>query len=155
PEMRPHTRAEAVAVVDTVEGWQARYLHALGRRLVYASDEYYLLADRPFPDLAAYDDCAQHENGIGMARTFEAEARAALAGAAADAPTGPGSGFFAGVAGAPADGYRAPKLSHHMSRFSSHSEENRDIRCRTFLITGEFGARVLEPLLAELPGNPQ
>ena len=51
--------------------------------------------------------CAQHENGIGMARTFEAEVRAALAGDDV-AGTGPRSGFFAWVDGAPADGYRAP-----------------------------------------------
>src|SRR5215211_4313361 len=37
-EMRPHTRAEAERVVDIVEAWQTRYLAALGRRLVYASD---------------------------------------------------------------------------------------------------------------------
>ncbi len=74
-EMRPHTLAEAQAVVDIVERWQARYTDALGHRLVYISDEYYLLAERPFPELDAYDGCSQHENGIGMARTFEAEVR--------------------------------------------------------------------------------
>ena len=42
-----------------------------------------------------------------MARTFEAEVRAALAGEAVE-PTGVRSGFFAWVDGAPADGYRAP-----------------------------------------------
>src|SRR5690349_11621302 len=69
-EMRPHTLAEARAVVDIVHTWQARYVEALGHRLVYASDEYYLLAQRPFPALDDYDGCRQHENGIGMARTF-------------------------------------------------------------------------------------
>ena len=62
PAMRPHTRAEAAAVVDAVEQWQARNLGALGRRLVYAADEYYLLAARPFPDEEAYDGFPQHEN---------------------------------------------------------------------------------------------
>src|SRR5215470_11931474 len=52
PEMRPHTRAEAERVLDVVAAWQERYLAALGRRLVYASDEYHLLAGRPFPALA-------------------------------------------------------------------------------------------------------
>ncbi len=79
-EMRPHTTAEAVAVLDTIHAWQARFQDALGRRLVYASDEYYLLAHRPFPELDHYDHVLQHENGIGMARTFEAEVAAALAG---------------------------------------------------------------------------
>ena len=76
---------------------------------MFASDEYYLLAGRDFPALDAYDGCAQHENGIGMARTFEAEVRAALAGEAVTG-TGARSGFFAWVDGAPADGYRAPAL---------------------------------------------
>src|SRR3954463_7408502 len=48
-EMRDHTLAEAQTVVATIERWQARYQAALGRRLVYASDEYYLLAQQPFP----------------------------------------------------------------------------------------------------------
>src|SRR5436309_8451490 len=38
-EMRVHTLAEAQAVVDIVERWQARFLDAVGRRLVYVSDE--------------------------------------------------------------------------------------------------------------------
>jgi len=40
---------------------------------VYASDEYHLLAGRPFPALAHYDDLPQHENGIGMAAQFAEE----------------------------------------------------------------------------------
>src|SRR4051794_25934444 len=61
PDMRPHTQAEAIAVIDTVERWQTRYHDALGRRLVHASDEYYLLADRRFPAADAYEGFAQHE----------------------------------------------------------------------------------------------
>ncbi len=71
--MRPHTVDEAAAVVDAVADWQDVYLAVLGRRLVFAADEYYLLADRPFPPAAHYGDFAMHEDGIGMARTFEAE----------------------------------------------------------------------------------
>src|SRR5438132_3261998 len=51
-DMRPHTRAEAERVLDVVAAWQARFVAALGRRLVYAADEYFLLAGRPFPELA-------------------------------------------------------------------------------------------------------
>ena len=48
--MRPHTVAEAAAVVDAVRGLAGRLPRAsLGRRLVFAADEYYLLAGRPFP----------------------------------------------------------------------------------------------------------
>ena len=153
-EMRVHTLAEARAVVDIVERWQARYLAALGRRLVYVSDEYYLLAERPFPALDAYDGCPQHENGIGMARTFESEVRAALAGADV-AGTGPRSGFFAWVDGAPADGYRAPRETPTNSWRPLASRRRAAWRATggIVIVTGELGAAVLEPLLDELPGR--
>ena len=71
--MRPHTAAEAAAVLDAVHDWQDVYLRVLGRRLVFAADEYYLLANRTFPEPAVYGDFPMHEDGIGMARAFEAE----------------------------------------------------------------------------------
>ena len=70
--MRPHTREEAAAVCDTVEEWQQTFLQAIGRRMVFAADEYYLMAERPFPAQATYEGFPQHENGLGMARAFEA-----------------------------------------------------------------------------------
>ena len=149
-EMRVHTLAEAVAVVDIVERWQRRFSRALGRRLVYTSDEYYLLAERPFPALEAYDGCVQHENGIGMARTFEAEVLAAVAGRTL-ATTGPRSGFFAWVDGAAADGYRSPRTE---TKTETETATDGHVRSRrsTAIVTGEFGAAVLEPLLDRLPG---
>ena len=152
PEMRPHTAAEAAADIATIERWQARYEAALGHRLVYASDEYYLLAGRPFPALDAYDGVAQHENGIGMARTFEAEVRAALSGADVQG-TGVRSGFFAWVDGAPADGYRAPRTqpTHLMGVPCTPEVHGTPIT----ILTGTLGARVLAPLVPELPGEVQ
>ena len=70
PDMRPHTPEEAIAVLDTIEEWQGVYRRALGRRLVFAADEYYLLARRELPPARHYDGYPQHENGIGMARAF-------------------------------------------------------------------------------------
>jgi len=104
PRMRRHTRAEADAVVDLVEGWQAVFLRLLGRRLAFVADEYYLMCGRSFPAAEHYEGFDMHEDGIGMARAFETEF-------AEDghAPTPPRSGFFAWVDGAPADGYRAPR----------------------------------------------
>jgi len=75
PRMRPHTREEANRVVDCVQRWQDVYLRALGRRLVFAADEYYLMAGRQFPAADAYEGFAMHEDGIGMARTLEAQVR--------------------------------------------------------------------------------
>ena len=148
-EMRPHTVEEAGAVLDVVEEWQARFADALGRRLVFASDEYYLLAQRAFPPLDAYDDVQQHENGIGMARTFEAEVAAALAGAAVE-PTGTRSGFFAAVDGAPAEGYRAPRTGDVATVDSVQLSPTRNGKRPIGIITGEMGARVLAPLVPRL-----
>ena len=103
--MRPHTLTEAQRVVDIVSDWQEIFLEVLGRRLVFAADEYYLMADRPFPEADSYEGFPMHEDGIGMARTLESEFQSPTA-----VPTRPRSGFFAWVDGAPADGYRSPRL---------------------------------------------
>ena len=103
--MRPHTLTEAQRVVDIVGDWQEIFLGAVGRRLVFAADEYYLMADRPFPEADSYEGFPMHEDGIGMARTLESEFQSPTA-----VPTRPRSGFFAWVDGAPADGYRSPRL---------------------------------------------
>jgi NifB/MoaA-like Fe-S oxidoreductase len=140
-ELRPHTAAEAGRVIDTIETWQHRFARTLGRRLVYAADEYYLLASRSFPALDEYDDVAQHENGIGMAVTFSREVDAALAGATVDGVRGR-TGFFASVDGAPAMGYRANRDAP--VAFWVRSERPIGI------VTGEYGRRVLDPLLDRL-----
>ncbi len=90
--MRFHTLEEAQAVVDTVADWQDIFQTTLGKRLVYAADEYYLMAQREFPDAERYDGFHMHEDGIGMARTFEAEFHGRT-----DSVTGVQRGFFAAV----------------------------------------------------------
>ncbi|MEY4131053.1 MAG: hypothetical protein RLZZ31_1177, partial [Actinomycetota bacterium] len=104
PAMREHTKAEADYVVDVVEKWQKVFHSLLGRRVVFAADEYYLMADRPFPEPSEYEDFLMHEDGVGMARTFEREFKGEV-----EQPRGVATGFFAWVEGAPADGYRAPR----------------------------------------------
>jgi putative radical SAM enzyme (TIGR03279 family) len=136
--MRAHTCAEAEAVIDTVTRWQARFLTAVGRRLVFAADEYFLLAGRPFPGPEAYEGFVQHENGIGMARTFEREVQAA-AGGEAVVPMGPRSGFFSWVDGAPAAGYRAVRTDDRPPPARRGAP--------VALLTGAYGAQVLAPLL--------
>ncbi len=139
PDMRPHTRAEAEEVVATIERWQARFLTVLGRRMVFAADEYLLMSGRPFPVAAEYEGFVQHENGIGMSRTFHDEVLAAASGRMVTG-IGPRSGFFAWVDGAPAEGYRAPR------RLRVVDERDTAPARPTVVLTGEYGARVLTPL---------
>jgi putative radical SAM enzyme (TIGR03279 family) len=148
PRMRPHTAAEAAAVLDTVHDWQDVYRRVLGHRLVFAGDEYYLLAGRPFPEPAAYEGFRMHEDGVGMARTFELEFRGELS-----EPTGPMAGFFASVDGAPAEGYRAPRLDAPgcgdgggAGAVVLRPRRNAPIG----ILTSEYGAAVVGPLVASL-----
>jgi putative radical SAM enzyme (TIGR03279 family) len=129
PAMRTHSTAEAAAVVDLVEEWQGIFLSVLDRRVVFAADEYYLLAGRPFPTLDTYEDLAQHENGIGMAAAFTAGLSTPRSG-----------GFFQSVDGAPASGYRRPRAP------ATATATNGD--GTVAILTGEYGARVLEPFVA-------
>ena len=149
PAMRPHTPQEAAAVLRAVEEWQALCLDALGRRLVFAADEYYLLAGRAFPPVEVYEGFAQHENGVGMARAFEA----AFSGDRT-AARGVQPGFFASVDGAPAMGYRAVRAdaaNEVLDRRQGSPGETADDR-RVAVITGRYGAAVLGPLLGA-PGD--
>ena len=152
-ELRAHSVGEAGAVLDAVEEWQHIFLAALGRRLVFAADEYYLLAGRPFPPADQYEGFPQHENGVGMARTFELE----LLGAKA-AGTGVHAGFFAWVDGAPAEGYRAPRVDPHGRETDDARDPSGDAAggrtgAPVAVLTGEYGAQVVAPLLARA-GRP-
>ncbi len=68
--LRCYTPAEAAAVLDLIEPYRARCYEQFGLHLVYASDEFYLLAGRPVPPAEAYDDMPQYSNGVGMVRDF-------------------------------------------------------------------------------------
>ncbi|MBM3827217.1 MAG: DUF512 domain-containing protein [Actinobacteria bacterium] len=156
--MRAHTRTEAEAVLDLVARWQDVFSTVLGRRMVFAADEYYLMADRPFPRGEDYEGFAMHEDGIGMARTFEWEFTGRVS-----VPTGPQSGFFAWVDGAPAEGYRAVRnpagdtgLRDQGSVVSvSVATGRRSPRdpAPIGVLTGAYGARVIGPLIDSL-GRP-
>ena len=79
PELRVHTREEAAELVDWIESQQKELLGRLGTRFLYAADELYLKSGRAFPQLAAYEDLAQIENGVGLIAQFRAHAAEVLA----------------------------------------------------------------------------
>jgi NifB/MoaA-like Fe-S oxidoreductase len=149
--MRPHTRAEAERVVDIVESWQQVFVELLGRHLVHAADEYYLLCDRPFPRAEAYDGFSMHEDGVGMGRTFitdfENGCRDANVAGGDNGDDGDArSGFFSWVDGAPAEGYRAPRTAGTAGAVMLRPRRDAPVG----ILTGELGARIIEPLVASL-----
>lgn len=65
-ELDPVTPEIADRAIDQVHAWQERLLAEHGQAFVHLSDEFYLLAGRPFPPLAQYGEFAQVDNGIGV-----------------------------------------------------------------------------------------
>lgn len=149
--MRAHTLEEAQHVVEVVEGWQELFVAAHGRPVVQASDEYYLMAQRPFPPRESYGDVPMYEDGIGMARSFEAEFNGDV-----DTGIGTEAGFFAWVDAAPAEGYRAPRSCgpEETSTTAGASVMLRPRRTAPVgVLTGTMGAQVLEPLISSIGRN--
>lgn len=62
---------EAAAVIAMIEPYQQRFRDELGYGLVYPSDEFYLVAQKPLPPAHVYDGYDQIENGVGMVRKFQ------------------------------------------------------------------------------------
>ncbi len=129
------------AVVDRHgETWQDVFLtRARPAARAFAADEYYLLAGRPFPSADVYEGFPMHEDGVGMARTFERE----FLGRSTPRPAWR-AGFFAWVDGAPAAGYRAAPR-RPPPRQSTLGTSRRGRGAPVGILTGEYGARVLTP----------
>lgn len=146
--MRPHTLAEAEQVLAIVDAYQAIFSEAIGRRMVFAADEYYLLAGRQFPLAGAYEGFPQHENGVGIARAFHDSFFGDR-----DLARGARSGFFSALDGAPAIGYRAvraPQLSGAGSDSAiSPGSGGSDSAAEVVVVTGPYGGQVLRSLLDE------
>lgn len=70
-ELRCFTAKEAQAVIALAKPFQNKFRRRFGKGLVYLADEFYLLAEQPFPPGEEYDDYPQFENGIGIARSFQ------------------------------------------------------------------------------------
>ena len=76
--LRPYTGEEAAALIDQVEVFAQKHLEEKGTRLVWCSDEFYLLAGRDMPEEAYFEDFTQLDNGVGMLRLLSEEFRRGL-----------------------------------------------------------------------------
>ena len=69
---------EAGAVIDLIESRQNEFYEKYGLHFIHASDEWYITAERDFPEEERYDGYIQLENGVGMMRIFIDEFNEAL-----------------------------------------------------------------------------
>jgi putative radical SAM enzyme (TIGR03279 family) len=63
-------KQEAGAVIDMIESKQNGFYEKYGLHFIHASDEWYITAEREFPEEERYDGYIQLENGVGMMRSF-------------------------------------------------------------------------------------
>lgn len=63
-------RQDAIRLIDTIESRQQEFYNKYGLHFIHASDEWYIMAGRDFPEENRYDGYLQIENGVGMMRSF-------------------------------------------------------------------------------------
>ena len=78
PKLDLYTKEEAGAVIDLIESYQQGFYEKYGLHFIHASDEWYILAERDFPEEERYDGYIQLENGVGMMRLLKTEFHDAL-----------------------------------------------------------------------------
>ncbi len=66
--LEPFDGKDACEVIDQIERWQKKIYDEHGMHFIHASDEWYFLAGRDFPEAERYDGYLQLENGVGMMR---------------------------------------------------------------------------------------
>lgn len=66
--LEPFDEEDAAGVIDLIESWQKKVYAEHGMHFIHASDEWYFLAGRDFPEAERYDGYIQLENGVGMMR---------------------------------------------------------------------------------------
>lgn len=71
--LRVHSATEAVALIEQVDRWREIFSSCVGRPTVFAADEFYILANRPWPGPEHYGAFDMYEDGIGMVRQLQME----------------------------------------------------------------------------------
>lgn len=72
------TSQTAAQLIDTVSAWQKEFLKTKGSRIIYLSDEFYIMAKRALPAEDEYEGYAQIENGVGLITSMKHEFDTAL-----------------------------------------------------------------------------
>jgi hypothetical protein len=131
--MRAHEPDEARHVVDLAERFQRLTRELFGRAKVFASDEFYIVADIDPPGTESFESLDEAENGVGLVAAFSESFSRGTKMAKL------GSGFFQSVDGAPALGYRAPRAANDRDAAGD------DVT----VLTGEYAAPILRRLFDE------
>lgn len=84
PKLEPFEKDDAKEVLGLIRKWQAICREYFGTNFVYASDEWYLVAEEELPGEDDYEGYPQIENGVGMIRSLVTEVHEVTDQAAGD-----------------------------------------------------------------------
>lgn len=76
--LKTFNKKTAGDALDIISRFQNEFLEKYGTRLVFPSDEFFLIAERKIPASDYYEDFSQYENGVGMLRSIDDEFMQAL-----------------------------------------------------------------------------
>ncbi len=99
--LTPFNKESAAAVLDIVERFGDSFINKYGRRIVFASDELYIKAEREIPDSEYYEDYPCLENGVGLIALQKEEFTFALEDAQSDSSLVRNKTIACGVSAAP------------------------------------------------------
>ena len=72
-KLEPFSKEDALLVLKGIEKRHKICSKEFGNGLVYPADEWYILADKPLPELNFYGELYQLENGVGMLALLKSE----------------------------------------------------------------------------------
>lgn len=76
--LKAFNKEDCINVIHAVHSWQVKLKQEYKNNFVFASDEFYLMAELPIPNIETYEDFPQIENGVGMMSLMEYELYEAL-----------------------------------------------------------------------------
>ncbi len=69
--LKPYTKERAREVIEIANSFGEEFLERFNTRLVYPSDEFFIKAELPLPDVSYYEDFNQLDNGVGLIKNQE------------------------------------------------------------------------------------
>lgn len=76
--LKSFDKRSAGETIDLISEFQEEFFRKYNTKLVFPSDEFYLISERKLPDAEYYEDYPQYENGVGMLRSINDEFESAL-----------------------------------------------------------------------------
>ena len=75
PHIEPVNSDEANEIIDIASKYQKIFKKKYGKRIIFASDELFIIAQREIPGKSYYENYPQYDNGVGLISSFTEEVK--------------------------------------------------------------------------------